>query len=209
MSRKSASPLITSLLITLGIASGAQAKTPPTTPSAILDLAKSEGSVEFTAIGRPSALKIHGKGAPPTGRFALEGNQVQGNVAFALESLDTGISTRDKHMKEKYLEAQKYPEAKLQISKIELPKKLPSGDFKIESVAFEGPLTLHGKTKTVKGVASIAHAGGQMLVQAQFGLKLSDYGIEIPSFAGITVADEVNINVHTESPWEAKPPASK
>jgi polyisoprenoid-binding protein YceI len=191
------------LLSGLFSAATAFASTPATHPQAVLDLAKSQGAVEFVAIGRPSALKIHGTGAPPKGEFTLDKSRVYGAVTFDLVSLDTGIAMRDKHMKEKYLEASRYPEAKLQISKIALPKKLPAGDFKLENVAFEGPLTLHGETKTVHGTASIAHAGSQMLVQAQFGLKLSEYGIDTPTFAGISVADEVNVNVHTESPWRS------
>src|SRR5262245_17940595 len=90
------------------------------------DLASSKGTVEFEAIGRPSALKIHGKGEAPKGKLTVKDSQVSGQVSFRLDSLQTGIALRDKHMKEKYLESEKFPEATLQITKIEPPGGLPS-----------------------------------------------------------------------------------
>ncbi len=164
-----------------------------------LDPTKDEGKVEFVAIGKPSLLKIHGVGAAPKGNFAIQGSSVSGRVEFALQTLDSGIEMRDKHMKEKYLELEKFPVATLEIKNLILPRPAPEGDFAMEGVAFEGPLTLHGLTKPVKGTAKIARAGGQMLVEAEFGLKITDFAIPIPNFAGIAIADEVKIHVESKA----------
>lgn len=191
-----------SLAVTLAISLApwtSIASTPPVPPLRV-DFDRGNGTVEFTAIGRPSALRIRGKGQAPQGFLTLDGKQISGQVAFRVETLETGIATRDRHMKEKYLETAKFPVATLQLSRVAMPERLPEGDFKLEGVAFEGPLTLHGKTVPVKGTVSLARASGQILMDAEFGLKVSDYAIDIPSFAGITMADEVSIHVHSQSP---------
>ena len=40
-------------------------------------------------------------------------------------------------------------------------------------------------------------------MNADFQLKLADYSIAVPSFAGITIADEVLVNVQTSAPLAA------
>ena len=172
-------------------------------PISTTDLSKGTGTVEFLAIGKPSALRIHGIGKEISGNFSVHGNLIEGSATFPLNTLATGIDTRDHHMKEKYLETSKFPNATLRISKVALPHVIPAGDFSFKEIPFEGPLTLHGQTKNVRGTMTVARAAGQMLVQAQFGLKISDYAVSIPSFAGIVMADEVNVDVHTNSPSQS------
>ena len=164
-----------------------------------VDFASDSGNTEFVAVGHPSALKIHGKGPAPQGELTLAATRIKGTLTFDLASLNTGISMRDHHMKEKYLEVGKYPRATLRISRIQLSTPLPSGDFKLDDIPFEGPLTLHGKTVPVKGTVSLAHAGSQLLVNASFALKISDYAIALPTFAGITMADEVTVHVEAKA----------
>ncbi len=159
-----------------------------------LNLDQGSGSVEFHATGHPSAIKIVGKGEKPHGNFIVAGHQVTGEAHFELATLNTGIDMRDRHMKEKYLEVQKYPEARLTITKMELPKDLSEG-ASISPAQFTGSLALHGLEKSIVGTANIKREGNQVSLEAQFSLKIADYGITLPSFAGITMADEVQISV--------------
>src|SRR4051812_34300287 len=87
----------------------------------MVDLGAGSGTVEFNATGRPSALVINGKGAAPKGKVAVNGTSVTGSANFDLTSLDTGINLRNDHMKNKYLEVSKYPQATLTIQKLTLP----------------------------------------------------------------------------------------
>jgi polyisoprenoid-binding protein YceI len=94
-------------------------------------------------------------------------------------------------MKEKYLEAGKYPEALLIIPK----QKLAKGS----AAPFEGELVMHGTKQKISGKAEIATGeGGKKTVKASFRLKLEDHGIEIPKFAGISVANEVSVETDLE-----------
>ncbi len=151
------------------------------------------GHVDFLAIGRPSFIKIHGVGSAPTGTLKINGDHVSGEFNFALDSLDTGISLRNKHMKDKYLQIQKYPDAKLVIQKVHsIAPGWSLAKPEINGAHFDGLLTLHGVTRPVHGKFSVNDDG---TVHAKFSVKLSKYNIDLPSFAGVTVANNVKINV--------------
>jgi polyisoprenoid-binding protein YceI len=187
-------------ILPLGIiAQAACASAWANTPKTSVILEEGSGSVEFRATGRPSAIKIVGKGDKPKGRLTLDGRSIQGEAVFSLATLDTGIGLRDKHMKEKYLEVSRYPEAKLTVRRLEMPGE-PAEGAKFEKVPFSGVLSLHGKDKPVEGRATLERKGDQLQISAEFGLRIADHGIEIPSFAGITMADEVQVVVQDAAP---------
>lgn len=175
------------------------AATPPIPQwSVVLD--QGNGSVEFNAVGRPSAIKIKGKGTNAKGTLTLEGNRVSGIAIFALDSLDTGIKLRNEHMKTKYLETEKFPEARLTLSQITLPESFKGDVAMAENVPFEGKLLLHGVEKLVKGNASVERKGAEVTLDAVFDLKISDFAIATPGFAGITMAEDVKVIVRTTAP---------
>lgn len=126
------------------------------------------------------------------GEAIQEGDSVKAeNVIFDLRNLSTGLALRDKHAKEKYLEVEKYPEAKL----ISATGKNGLGRAKI---------SFHGKEKEVDGEYKVE--GGFLL--ADFPLKLSDFGITGVGYKGIGVDDTVQ--VHATIPLKkAAPPAKK
>jgi len=172
---------------------------------AVLDFGKGTANVEFLAIGNPSALKIHGEmkdekpeQKPVKGTLTFSGADVGGKVTCLLDSFDTGIGMRNRHMKEKYLETGKYPEAVFTLTELKLPSA--GKEVKAKEIPFKGTLTLHGVTKPVAGVATIERKGDAANGTFEFKLKTSDYNIQTPSFMGITMADEVTVDVKFEGP---------
>lgn len=146
-------------------------------------------SVEFVAIGNPSLLKIHGTGAAPSGTLALEKNTLSGTIDVALESIDTGMGLRNRHMHDKYLKTKQYPSAKLILE----PISLPTGEFTELSKPFSGTLRIQETEKPVNGEVILTRKNDLLNAVAKLKIKITDFGIEIPSFAGITVADKVII----------------
>lgn len=149
-------------------------------PATAAWLSQGTKSVSFTAVG-PGGLRIEGKGSDIDVRE--QGENV--TVSVNLSSMTTGIGLRDKHMKEKYLETAKYPKAVFTVDKSRI--KVPfDGNL-------EGKLLLHGVTRpltvhyTAKGAPNKAHVSGS----AQLNMK--DYGIEVPSYLGITVKPNVTL----------------
>jgi polyisoprenoid-binding protein YceI len=154
-----------------------------------------KSAVEFLAIGRPSALRIVGKGKGATGRLTESSGKAAGEMSFDLNSLDTGITLRDKHMKEKYLETGKFPTAVLKLESFALPKDATAARFATPGIPFTGKLTLHGIERPVSGTADLSRDGETASALASFKIKLTDYGVDIPKFAGITVAEDVDVKV--------------
>jgi polyisoprenoid-binding protein YceI len=170
----------------------------------VLDLDHGKGAVTFDAIGRPSALKIHAKGDAPKGRILVADGKANGTVTFKLDSLDTGIGMRNNHMKKRYLETEKYPEAKLTLKDLALPANYAATDFAASNLPFKGTLSLHGVDKPVEGKAKLARKGDELSIEAGFPLKIEDFSIRSPSFAGVTMASEVNCAVAATAPFKAQ-----
>ena len=138
--------------------------------------------VKFLAVGNPGFIEIEGtRGKLESDTLDISGDTIKGKVKVKLANLTTDMETRDEHMKEKYLEVKKFPYAVLDIA----PSSLKSGSFK-------GTLTLKGETKPVSGDLTVKGKEAQ----ATFKIGIKDYpAIGVPSWLGITVADEVEITV--------------
>jgi polyisoprenoid-binding protein YceI len=117
------------------------------------------------------------------------GDPISGSLQVNLETLDTGIGLRDRHMKEKYLEVQKGPE--YAVATLE--------DIRVERLdgktALKGILQLHGQRREVSGTADIKQEDGRVRVQAQFPVRVSDFQIPKPTYLGVGVRDEITVKV--------------
>jgi polyisoprenoid-binding protein YceI len=178
------------ILIALTTLLNTSALAAPAAPEAkSLAMAPKAGELKFLAVASPGSVKINGTGAAPEGRIDFtelkDKIEVSGSLKMKLDTFTTGLSLRDSHMKNNYLEVSKFPEAQLTLSKQALPK---SG-----SGPFEGHLVLHGVPKKITGTAETKLENGKAQIKASFKLKLTDHGIAQPSFAGVTVADEVSV----------------
>lgn len=107
-----------------------------------------------------------------------DGSYTAENIEVDLNSLQTGISLRDEHMKEKYLDTKTYPKAVL--------KKAIGKDGK-----GVGVLNIRGKDINVKGDYK---KQGNLLV-SEFTLMLADVGISDVSYKGVGVDEEVKVEI--------------
>ncbi|WP_295904370.1 YceI family protein [uncultured Bdellovibrio sp.] len=160
-------------------------------------MTKESGTTNFLAIGNPSAIRIDGKGEGPEGTLVAQEKGenwiVSGDLRVNLKNTDTGIALRDRHMKEKYLEVGKFENAVLTVNDLTVPKNTMTKETDTK-LPFAGTLDLHGIKKPVQGEFVVKSSKEGVKMTANFQLKLSDFGIVIPSFAGITVADQVEVN---------------
>ena len=151
-----------------------------------------KGKVHFKTKGWPNLINIHGEGKGAVGKVTITDNKASGELSFELGTLATGIELRDEHMKTKYLEVEKHPTTSLKFEDVTLPNNLNG------SASFSGRLKLHGVEKKVSGVAQISKTDKGLTLKAELPIKLSDFKIEIPSYQGITVAEDVKIEFETE-----------
>lgn len=118
-------------------------------------------------------------------------SNAKGKVTVDLTKLNTGISLRDEHLRsDMWLNTSKFPNAIFTLNKISGASKLTNG--KKTNVKLHGAFTLHGVTKDIVADGEITYfeesertkgkiAGNLLKVNADFDIKLSDYGVEIPS----------------------------
>lgn len=117
-----------------------------------------------------------------------------GELSVELATIDTGISLRNEHLREKYLQVARGPGFdKAVLSEIRVDDAADAG-FDGRS-AFTGTLSLHDARRQVTGTAVIRQLGSAVRVEASFPLALTDFGIEPPSYLGVGVANKVLVKV--------------
>jgi hypothetical protein len=147
----------------------------------------SGAGVKFVAKG-PGGISIVGQS---TQLKVTDDGQLLVFVA-PLSPLKSGIELRDKHMKEKYLEVEKYPNAELRIARGALlfPALGKAADAKVS-----GELKLHGRTKQESVQYTAKRDASGYSITGSMRINIKDFGIEVPSYLGVSVKPEVDITV--------------
>lgn len=123
-----------------------------------------------------------------------EGTEYQGSELYfevELKSLDTGIGLRNRHMRENYLETDKFPYARYK-GRISEVKKSPSGGFIVVS---DGDFEVHGKSKAMTIVAEVTGDGKSYHVSSRFSVKLPDFQIEVPSLMFLKISEIIQLEL--------------
>jgi polyisoprenoid-binding protein YceI len=124
---------------------------------------------------------------------------VSGSMVFPLTELNSGVSLRDKHMKEEYLETPKFPEAKLVIKELKLSGNPEKDGFEAKGFTFTGDFTVHGVTKPLTGTIDLKTANGETTGDANFDIKMSQYGFREAKWLGMSVNDDVQVKAHLQA----------
>ena len=148
---------------------------------------KGEASVQFFAKGTVPGLSINGKGSD----LMVSDDGANLTVIAPLGNLKTGIDLRDKHMKEKYLHTDKFPNAELVVARSAL--KIPaSGDASGEA---EGTFKIHGQSKSARFRYEAKREGSTFHVVGKVSVNITDFGVEKPSHLGVGVKPEIDLEV--------------
>ncbi len=154
---------------------------------------KDQSKVTFFANATPGFLKISGEKGHAEGILRYEDHKSSGEVNVFLNDFVTGIDLRDEHMKGKYLETAKYPQAKLKlIDQIIDPNNVGAQNF-------NGLLTLKNVEKPISGTITFARGDTKKTsADANFSILLKDFGIETPVYKLVKVAEKVDVNAALE-----------
>lgn len=154
----------------------------------------------------PASSQVRFTSKPPL-RVVGKTNQIRGTVvgnlsspssliaefSVALDSLDTGINQRNKTMRDKCLETNKYPNVTFKLSKILRPVR-PGEKTQVE---IEGIFDLHGIKRTEKLLVNVLYdnASKKLNINAEFLIRLSDYQIKRPHILFFQLSDLIKINL--------------
>jgi polyisoprenoid-binding protein YceI len=130
----------------------------------------------------------------------------RGKIEVDLASLQTGIGMRDRHMREQYLETDKYPKTTFEITRI-----INAGDNVLEDqkpveMVVEGNFTVHGVTRLIEVPVTAKliketedtkarHPGDILHIQATFDVILSDHKINRPQFVFLKLDEKQRIDI--------------
>lgn len=146
--------------------------------------------VVFHASG-PAGMKIDGK----TSDLDVDDQGAKIVVKVPLRNLATGISLRDDHMRNKYLQVGTYPNAELTLDRASI--RFPSGEGMSNATSGDasGTMAIHGKTKQVTTHYSLARNSGALHVVANVKVNIQDYSIDVPTYLGVTVKPDIDVEV--------------
>ncbi len=142
--------------------------------------------VQFRAIG-PGGLQIDGNG---TGIEVSENGGIV-EIQAPLTDLKTGISLRDKHLKDA-IKADAHPKAKLAVSRGDL--KFPEDNKSVEGSA-QGKFTLNGTTKPLTFSYKAERTGSDYHIQGLATVDITQFNLEKPCYLGVCVDKDVKIKV--------------
>jgi hypothetical protein len=108
-----------------------------------------------------------------------------------LATIDTGISLRNRHMRDNYLHTDRFPYAtySAEVSRIEEPSP---GTYVVSA---RGILSIHGVDRERTLECRTEDAAPPHRVRCAFTILLSDHDIEIPRLMFMKVADQVELSL--------------
>ncbi len=150
-------------------------------------------------ISRASIEEFEGTTDRIDGYAALDGGGVRVGSAFEgatlyfevdLASLDTGIGLRNRHMRDNYLEVDRYPFATFSgaVDRI----STDTGGFRVVS---RGEFAVHGVERPRTLDCGIRPDGDGWWVACEFVVNLTDHDIAIPRVMFLKLAEDIRVEL--------------
>ena len=147
------------------------------------------GNVDF--LSKAPLSEFNGVSDKLNGLIDLSGNVL--DFYIDLNTLDTGIGLRDKHMRDNYLETEKYPFAEFTGKFNAIPSLTIGSKIPVTAI---GKFKIHGVERQiqVKGTLS-KNAKGELELEAGFEVLLSDYKIPVPKLVFYELAENQTVTI--------------
>lgn len=148
-----------------------------------------KGTVEF--LSKASLNEFTGESGSLNGLVDLDKNLL--DFFVDLNTVQTGIGLRDRHMRENYLETKKYPFAEF-TGKIESLPAMTEGQSR--EVIAKGKFKIHGVEREISVPGKLTLVSNtEIKLEAQFKVLLSDYKIDIPSVVFYELSEEQVVTI--------------
>lgn len=176
----------------------------PAQPAAAADFMVRPGKDTNVIFASRAALEgFEGKTHQMQGTLSLDPGAVGDSITVHLEvdlaSLDTGMSKRNKHMRENHLETAKYPKAVFDGAAVLSPAGARLEPGKSVPFQIEGTFTIHGVSRRLRCDATATYAtqgkAASIVFSAAFPVTLGDYSIKRPEFLFLKLAETQQVRV--------------
>ena len=108
-----------------------------------------------------------------------------------LNSIDTGIGLRNRHMRDNYLETDQYPYTHFKGTLTEA-EKVSENEYKVTA---EGKMYIHGVEKDITVEGNITALDSVYHITTQFVTALSDYKIKIPQLMFFKINENMQLEL--------------
>jgi len=115
-------------------------------------------------------------------------------ITINIDSLDTGNGMRNKEMRGRYLETNKFGTATFKSVSVTGPAAVAPNQP--ADISVTGDMTLHGVTKRMTiSVRVVLIPDGRVHATSNFKIHMPDFGISVPHNILVTVNDEVPVRL--------------
>lgn len=166
---------------------------------------KTTGATQMVQFVSDAPLeRIVGRTSDVTGNLSVDltnlSTNASGSIRVNLQTLDTGLSVRNQHMRENHLHTSAYPEAVFTIRSIVSadPANISGGGT--ATTLLRGDLELHGVKKEYEmlGQINYDHVAGLLTARFHWDLQLADHLIPRPEFLFMKLSETQEITVELE-----------
>jgi polyisoprenoid-binding protein YceI len=110
-----------------------------------------------------------------------------------LNTIETGIGLRDKHMRDNYLETEKYPFAEFTGKMSPMPALNSGAKSQVTAI---GKFKIHGVERQIEVTGTLSkNSRGELELEAGFDLLLSDYNIPVPKLVFYELAEKQEVTI--------------
>ncbi len=110
-----------------------------------------------------------------------------------LNTLKTGIGLRDRHMRENYLETEKFPFAEFTGKLDDIPELAQDETLPVKA---KGIFKIHGVEKEIEVEGTLTRLSKKELkLEASFEVLLSDYSIPLPKLVFYELAENQQVTI--------------
>lgn len=120
------------------------------------------------------------------------GFDIHARIVVKAATMATGNASRDRTMREKVLETDRFPEIVFEARQVTADLSLfkPGEHLTVEVV---GELTVHGKSLSIQLPIDVSVASDHVVLQGTFPLSWKQFGVHDPSFGIVTVRDPMKV----------------
>lgn len=118
-------------------------------------------------------------------------------VAFQvlIKSFEFKKALMQEHFNENYMESDKFPKAKFQ-GNIKDFSGLDFASTKRNETVISGEMEIKGIKKPFSATATIYKENGKYILDSEFKITITEFGIEIPDLVSDKVSKEFDVSVH-------------
>lgn len=164
-------------------------------------------------ISKAAMESFEGKTNAVSGTVVLDpaalGDSLTIAIAVDMAKLDTGISLRNRHMRENHLHTERFPTATFSGARIAKGSG-PLEKGATRRVDLAGKLTIHGVARDVTVPVDLTWDGANELkIAAEFSVALADHEIPRPKFLLLRLGEVQKVVIALVASRSAAPPAKE